>query len=415
MVTVDISSEQLERYVSRLGAIGRNVAGGIDRPVYSDAWVMARDEVAEWMGELGLAVRSDAVGNLFGRVDGESSRVVLTGSHIDTVPNGGPLDGALGIHAALTAVGALIQAHGRPRQTLEVVAIGEEEGVRFPARFWGARAMNGLIAIDEADQIRDSNGVSIGAAMRRVGFDPARIPEARRADIAAFVELHIEQGALLEEAGQTVGIVRTITGQKRTFVTVRGRADHAGTTPMDRRRDALLGAAEMALAIEQLTLNVGRPAVATVGSVSLLPGVSNVVAGEARFTVDVRHSDPADLAQLIVAVEHTCDGIAARRGLVIEREIAMLEAPQPLDDDLQRLLERCADDLKLPWMPMISGAGHDSEVMARFIPTAMIFVPSHDGRSHSPAEFTPTDQMLPGVQLLAEALYRLAYVPTGKR
>ena len=408
-MTIEVSAERLARYVEELGRVGRNADGGLDRPVYSPAWAEARRRVAGWMEELGLEVRSDAVGNLFGRLVGTEPGVILTGSHIDTVPNGGALDGALGIHAALVAVGALARAAGPPRRSIEVVATCEEEGARFPARFWGARAMTGTIGPDEAETMTDDDGATIGAAMREHGLDPAGIAASRRTDVAAFLELHIEQGALLEEAGLDVGIVTAITGQYRARATVEGRTDHAGTTPMDLRRDAYLGGAEIALAIAGVAERLGRPAVATVGALRLEPGAINVVPGRATFTVDARHPEPALGRVLIDGIQAACRDVAERRGLRLDWETTMDELPQPMDAGLRALLGRCADDLGVRWMPLASGAGHDAQVMARAFPTAMVFVPSHDGRSHSPAEYTPVEQMVPGVRVLAEALRRLAY------
>jgi allantoate deiminase len=412
---LDLPADQLSSYVATLAQYGRNARGGIDRPVYSPAWAEARRQVATWMEELGLAVRSDAVGNLFGRLEGDEPAVVLTGSHLDTVPNGGPLDGALGIHAALTAVGALARTLGRPRRTLEVVAICEEEGAAFPCGFWGARAMIGAIAPGEADAIAADDGRTIGRAMREQGFDPARIPEAHRTDLTAFLELHIEQGRIMADAGVPVGVVSTITGQDRGRVVVRGRPDHAGTTPMDLRRDAYLGAAEMALGIAALAERIGRPAVATVGHVRLEPGAINVVPGQVTFTFDARHPDPARQVELLDGIRAICRDVAERRGLGHDWLPATHHPPQPLEPALRDLLARCAEDLAVPRMPMISGAGHDSQVIARAVPTAMLFVPSLEGRSHRPDEWTPVDQILPGVRVLAEALRRLAYEEVGMK
>jgi allantoate deiminase len=409
---LEITAERLGTYVTELAAVGRTPEGGISRPVYSDAWAVARRQVGTWMEEIGLQVRSDAVGNLFGRVEGTEpgSGVVLTGSHIDTVPNGGPLDGAAGIHAGLTAVGALVGALGRPRRSIEVVAVCEEESARFPADYWGARAMTGLIRPEDPATITDASGLTIGEAMRHYGFEPAAIPSAKRTDLLAFVELHIEQGRVLYDEQIPVGIVSAITGQHRIRVTVRGRPDHAGATPMDLRRDAYLGAAEMGLGIAGVAEQLGRPAVATVGSVQLAPGAVNVVPGEAVFTLDTRHPDPETLRDMVERIRALCQAVAQRRGLKLEWAPWMQEEPQPMDASLRGLLERCADDLGIQWKSMVSGAGHDSQVMARHVPTAMIFVPSWEGHSHSPDEHTPPEQMVPGVRVLAEALRRLAYV-----
>ena len=407
---VEVSAGRLAGYVEALGRIGRMPGGGLSRPVYSAAWGEAREQVAAWMAELGLAVRGDAVGNLFGRLPGtEAGPAVLTGSHVDTVPNGGPLDGALGILGGLTAVAAVAERLGRPRRSIEVLVTCEEEGAAFPANYWGARAITGALDPAEAQTVVDADGRPIGEAMRAVGLDPAAIPAARRTDVAAFLELHIEQGRLLEEAGLEIGLVGAITGQYRAQVVVTGQADHAGTTPMDLRSDAFLGAAEMGLRIADVAAGMGRPAVATVGRVRLEPGAVNVVAGRATFSVDARHPERAQLDRLLAGIDAALREVAERRGLGLAVTRHLYEEPTPMSAEVQGLLREAADGLGLRWMPMTSGAGHDSEVLARAFPTAMIFVPSQGGRSHCPEEWTPTEQLVPGVRLLAEALRRLAY------
>jgi len=389
--------------VRELAQFGANAAGGMDRFVYTPAWQAARDQVGRWMAEAGLEVRSDAAGNLFGRLAGVSDRTILTGSHLDTVPNGGRLDGALGIIAGLVALDALREGR-RPRKSLEVVATCEEEGSRFAANFWGARAIVGVAASDEPDKLMDADGITIRQAMADVGFAADDLPSAKRRDVDAFVELHIEQGPVLEQAHVAVGIVTAITGQYRAQATVDGRPDHAGTTPMASRSDALLAAARMVQAVNQAAFDFGPPAVATVGCVAVTPGAINVVPGQATFTLDVRHPDPAELTRLVNAVRGACELIAP----VIWHEL-MYEPPQPLDQDLDRILGECASGLALRAMRLHSGAGHDAQIFARAFPTAMIFVPSQQGRSHSPLEFTATEDIVPGVRLLAAALQRLAY------
>lgn len=406
---IAISAERLGRYISELGTFGRTPDGGVTRLVYSQPWLEARKQVAVWMEEIGLAVRSDAVGNLFGRLEGTEPGVVLTGSHVDTVPNGGLLDGALGIHAGLMAVGELARTLGRPRRSIEVVATCEEESSRFPSDYWASRAMIGAIGPRETDTMVDGDGISIGSAMKMVGLEPSDIASARRSDVTAFVELHIEQGRILYDENVSAGIVSAIAGQHRIRVTVSGRADHAGTTPMDLRRDAYLGAAEMALAIASIAEETGRPAVATVGRIQVAPGAMNVVPGQATFTIDARHTVASTLTTMVDRIHGTCVEIARGRQLEVAWLPLMEVAPQPLNEGLHRLLEQCADDLGISWKPMVSGAGHDSQVVARAFPTVMIFVPSVEGRSHSPLESTPIEQIVPGVRLLAEAIRRLAY------
>lgn len=410
---MNIDPVRLAERIQALARHGRTPEGGVNRPVYSSAWLAARTEVAGWMRDLGLHVRIDAVGSLFGRTDAEQpdAPVILTGSHLDSVPNGGAFDGALGIHAGLFAVEALLARAGGPHRPIEILATCEEEGARFPSHFWAARAITGAIEPGEAELLRDAHGMTLAEAMRACGLDPEDIGSAARANVAAFLELHIEQGPQLEQAGVPLGIVDRITGQRRWRVLVRGRADHAGGAPMLRRRDALAGAAEMALQVEALARALGHPAVATVGSVEIRPNAVNIVPGEAVFTIDVRHPDEAQLIALDGSIVEGCTAIAGRRELQIEWATEMDISPRPMDPVLRDLVARCADDLRVPWMPMHSAAGHDAQVMAGAFPTAMLFVPSHDGRSHAPDEWTPTEQIVPGIQVLAEMLRRLAYSP----
>ena len=321
---VRIDASLLSRYIEAIGVIGWQADGGIIRPVYSPAWVRAREQLAEWMRAAGLEVYGDAVGNLFGRLRGsEEGRAVLTGSHFDTVPFGGKFDGALGILAGLVALRALRKQAGQPRRSLEVVALCEEEGSRFQAHYWGTRAMLGLIEADELERLRDDKGMSIAEAMRSVGLAPERYREAVRGDLEAFLELHIEQGRVLYEEGVHLGIVQAIVGLHHRQITVRGRADHAGTTPMDMRRDALQGAAQIAIDITQLAEQEGRPAVVTLGQWSVKPGAVNVVPEEVSFSIDVRHPDEDTKQRLVAAMLARCETIARARGLtVFERDHA---------------------------------------------------------------------------------------------
>ena len=215
LAALPIDPDEVQARIDQLGAIGTHPNGGLYRALYDDGWVEAMALLQTWLEDAGLAVRFDAVGNLWGRAEGsEGGPAVVTGSHVDTVRNGGKYDGALGVHMAIFAVRALLRAGGRPKRPLEVLVTCEEEGSRFACNFWGSRAIVGRIQPDEADRATDPDGVTIGAAMRQRGFDPARIGEAARDDIAAFVEAHIEQGAILEREGYPLGVVSSITGQR---------------------------------------------------------------------------------------------------------------------------------------------------------------------------------------------------------
>lgn len=407
---IPVDASLLHTCIEALGAIGRQDEGGLRRPVYSPAWMRAREKLAEWMRAAGLEVREDAVGNLFGRMRGrDDSRTILTGSHLDTVPLGGKYDGALGILAGLVALQALREQAGQPRRSLEVVALCEEEGSRFPARYWGTRAILGLIEADELDRLRDDQGVTIAEAMRVVGLPPERYREAIRHDLDAFLELHIEQGRSLFEERVDVGIVQAIVGLHQRWISVTGRADHAGTTPMDLRRDALQGAAQMAGEITRLVEQEGRPAVVTLGKWEVKPGAVNVVPEIVHFSLDLRHPDEATKQRLAAAIWSRCQTIAQERGLALSGEILSDSPPSSMDSALQSVLIQAAETCGASWKAMPSGAGHDSQEMARCLPTAMLFVPSVEGCSHSPAEYTTPADAVRGATVLATALYGLAY------
>jgi allantoate deiminase len=407
--SVTVEPAEMQYLVETLGAIGEQPGGGIVRHVYDPAWVAARKQVADWMRGAGLEVREDAVGNLFGRLSGDSARTVLTGSHIDTVRLGGRYDGALGVLSAFAAVKALKNSLGTPKKSLEVVALCEEEDSRFHCNFWGTRGMLGLIEASEIGALEDENGVTIGQAMREVGLDPGRFREAVRDDLDAFVELHIEQGRILFDEHLPLGIVDAITGLYRFRVTVEGRTDHAGTTPMDLRQDALQAAAHMARAMTGVIEDAGRPAVITNGWWDVQPGAWNIVPGLVKFSVDLRHPDENLKQRLAAQVRGRCDEIAREHGVSVAYEFVGDVLPMSMNADVKAEIQAAADELGVKWIPMISGAGHDSQVMATGVPTAMLFVPSVEGRSHSAAEYTSPEDAARGATVLAAALRRLSY------
>ncbi|HYH32060.1 MAG TPA: Zn-dependent hydrolase [Pseudonocardia sp.] len=406
----EVLPERMEQLVTDLGRIGAQPGGGLVRFAYDDAWRAANALVARWMSEAGLQVRTDAVGNVFGRLPGtEGGPTVLTGSHIDTVRHGGAYDGALGVLAGLAALEALVRTCGRPRKPLEVVALCEEESSRFAADFLGSRAMLGTIGPNEPDTLRDADGCTLADAMRGAGLDPGAIPTARRTDVGAFVELHIEQGRVLYDEGTRIGVVSAITGLHWLDVTVTGRADHAGTTPMDLRLDAMQGAAEMTGAVTALVEAEGRPAVATCGMWQVLPGGVNIVPEQVRFSIDLRHPDEATLRRLAGRIRDECARIATRRELRVALDDTKAVPPAPMDDRLQGLIGQAAEEHAVAARPIPSGAGHDSQMWAPHVPTAMLFVPSVDGRSHCPEEFTSARDCAVGASVLASTLRELAY------
>jgi len=407
---VEIDERRLLRRLDDLAQRGALPQGGIYRPLYSPQWTSAMELVATWMKDAGLLVRRDPVGNMWGRIEGSrGGRVIATGSHIDTVRGGGALDGALGVVAAVEAVASLVSQLGRPLRILEAVAICEEEGSRFNTNFWGARAIADRIEPDEASRARDADGVTLADAMRGVGLDPANIAQAIRRDIDTFVELHVEQGPILEEEGPRLGVVRTIVGTAHLEVVVRGQPDHAGATAMDRRRDALLGASAMMLAIAEVAREMGPPAVATVGTIGVEPAQLNVVPGMARFTVDARHSDNAQRSLLVAEITKVCKVAGRERDLSVDVRTLRDRSAVQLNERATDVVRRACLACGVPPRDMTSGAGHDAQVLSAAAHAAMIFVPSIGGRSHCPEEATAAEDVILGTRALAAALRELAY------
>ncbi len=379
------------------------------RPSYTPQEGQARRLLTSWFAQAGLSTRLDAAGNLLGRAGG-AGQVTLIGSHMDTVKGAGAYDGTAGVLCGLAALQTLLAHFGPPRAPVELVAMVEEEGSRFPdASFWGSRSILG-----QADpallSCRDEAEVTLAQAMADAGFDPARLPDARRTDLARYFEVHIEQGPVLEHRGIQLGVVDTITGLGTLAVEITGRANHAGTTPMDLRLDALQGAAGLVLRLPGLARRF-QNATATAGSFQVFPGSANVIPGRVSILVDYRAPDPDDLARLGREIDQAAHSLEAE-GYGVTTQLRMSLPPARLDRGLGALLEQCADELSCSSMHMISGAGHDCQLFAGQVPSALLFLPCRDGRSHCPEEYAAPEDLARGAQVLAAALYRLAWQET---
>lgn len=399
---------RLRADIEALGAIGRDPTGGLSRPAWSPAHEEARTWLVERLRAAGLSARVDAAGNIFGRL-GDGTPAILTGSHIDTVPRGGPLDGALGVLAGLECLRAVAASGVRPARALEVAAFTDEEG-RFYG-FFGSRALTGSLDRKLAERLTDPTGLPLPEAMRRAGFDLARAPEARRdpREIAAYVELHIEQGPWLEADDVPIGVVEGIVGIRRFRLNFVGQPDHAGTTPMDRRKDAFFTAAEYATKSRELVVKGGQGrAVTTIGVVDVRPGVPNIVPERATLLQELRDPDPALLESLASRTLQAARRVARQRGLVLEVEHLMRAEPVRMSGRIQGVIEAAAADLRLPTRRMPSGAGHDAQILAAVTEAGMIFVPSQGGRSHRPDEWTDWPALERGANVLLGTLLRLS-------
>lgn len=404
---MSVAASAVAASLNELALIGRTADGGVTRVAWSPEIFAAYDWMAERFRDLGLDVEIDPGGNLVGRwTASQGQAAVVVGSHLDTVPSGGRFDGVLGVVAALHAVAQLKEEGYEPARPLWIAAFMDEEGTRFDTALFGSRALVGddLSALGSR---ADSAGTTLREAMAATGYDFDRVPLACRiADIATYLELHIEQGPVLESEGQRLGVVTSIVGVRSYRASFRGEPNHAGTTPMHLRRDALAGAAGVVLALREEVRGT-KDATANVGKIRVDPGGSNVIPGTAEFSIDVRATTSAKLAQLDRRVEKIVKRIAAEESLVPQLELMFALEPLELDPTLIEVLERAAASEGVLAKRMPSGAGHDAMVVGRHVPAAMLFVPSRRGISHAPDEDSRPEDVELGVRVLTAALREL--------
>ncbi len=405
-----VDARRLRQRLEALSEFGRpsggSFASGVSRVGYSDADVAARRYVDRLMREAGLATRIDAAGNIVGRRTGRSSDAppILFGSHVDSVPGGGNFDGDLGTMAAIEVAASLSERNIQTRHPLEVVVWANEEGVAYGNGLDGSRAAAGERVAGDLDQVW--NGVRKADAIRKIGGDPDRIGDARRApgSIHAYLELHIEQGGTLDQAGVPIGIVEGIVAIDRYEAVITGVANHAGTTPMPLRHDALVAAAELVLAVKDVVGSEPGRQVGTVGQLSVTPNAPNVVPGLVRHTIELRDLSEQKIARLADTIRARAADIARRTGTTITISPTSHHAAALAHPDVQRAIEAAADRLGLAHRRLPSGAGHDAQMMARVGPMGMIFVPSVGGVSHSPAELSRWEDCARGAAVLLESV-----------
>lgn len=400
----------LDRLLGRLDTfnqIGALPGGGNCRLALSDDDRAGRDLLVQWMRDLGLAVTIDAIGNIIGVRGGrEDTAPVMFGSHVDTVGTGGRYDGLYGVLAGLEACHALNEAGVVTRRPLALVAFTNEEGSRFPPYAMGSLVYVGGLALDHAYAIRDIDGATVGDELRRIGY----VGDAKPGWLVphAYLELHIEQGPTLEDEGLVIAAVDGITGLAWIEVSITGRAAHAGTTPMQSRRDAAYVASETAVFVRHLAQSMGGNQRGTVGRIELYPNLVNVVAERAILTVDLRNTDEARLREAERQLAGLLDRLAAQEQVAIStRSLARFE-PVSFPAEMVSLVEATARDLDLPCRRFPSGAGHDAQMMARLCPAGMIFVPSVGGLSHNVREHTKPEHLQAGAAVLLHAALRLS-------
>lgn len=407
---IEVTPQVVDETLDWLSGISDAEGPGTTRLLYSPSWIEAQKQLKEKFEGLGFTCEFDAVGNLFATLLGseQPEEIIASGSHVDTVTKGGRLDGQLGIVAAYLAIEKLLEKNGQPKKTLQIISMAEEEGSRFPYAFWGSKNIFGLANQEDVASIKDAEGIGFEEAMRAAGFDYLT-GEPKFAKITAFFELHIEQGNFLEKEGKQVGVVNAIVGQKRYDVILKGQANHAGTTLMEYRKDTVECFARIVTQSLDKARAEGNPLVLTFGRVEPKPNTVNVVPGETLFSIDCRHTDQATLNRFTAELKADMRAISEAMGIEISINNWMDEAPVPMDAALVKTLEAVCEENGLNYQLMHSGAGHDAQIFAPRVPTAMVFVPSIDGISHNPAEHTKAEDIVPGIQALAGALERLAY------
>ena len=408
---IEIDPALVERYIMDLGKFGAYGDTGVWRVVYSPEWVGATDQYAAWCKDAGLDVRRDSVGNVWGVLAGsQGGKSIVSGSHIDTQRPGGRYDGALGALAALIALKTLKAKFGTPKRTLEAIAFCEEESSRFPTtNYWGSSAVIGRIKPGAPEGMKGYADETMADAMKSVGLDPGKIEESKRDDIDTFLELHVEQGPVLEHADYPVAVVDAITGIRHTRVTLSGVQNHAGAFPMDLRRDPMAGFAEIASGLIDTAHRMGRPAVTTIGRITVDPNFPSVVPGKVQFIIDARHPNESKRQEMYVKHDAFLKEVAARRGLALQTEVLLDHKACPSDPKLVAMLHKAAEAQGVRAITMASGAGHDSQQMAAIAKVAMVFVRSKDGRSHTQEEFSSIEDIVEGIRVLTSAMHELAY------
>jgi N-carbamoyl-L-amino-acid hydrolase len=411
-----VNKRRLMRDLNAIGRIGIGDRGSVTRLVFSIKELRSRQLLIHLMRQAGLKIHIDAIGNIFGRLEGSESQApaVLAGSHLDTVIHGGKYDGPVGVIGALEAVRTISENKIPVRAPLEVVCFVGEESSRFGFSTLGSSLVAGEVQPKDLTNAVDPQGTKLADVLSSLGISQRNLHRLRRnpKSLKAYLELHIEQGPILEDKGKRIGLVTSIAAPSRFRVIFKGRADHSGTTPMEMRKDALVAAAQLIEYVERICRKNSSMArgriVGTVGAMKLEPGVINAVPGRAELAVDIRGTSAESKDRVARLVKEQARAIARRRAIGVEVLKIREENPVPLDGRLLRLTRQLCDEKSIDYEIMPSGAGHDAMQMAKITPAGMIFVPSRRGISHNPLEWTDPADIALGAQLLMETMIRVA-------
>jgi N-carbamoyl-L-amino-acid hydrolase len=402
-----INRKRLEESMEALGRVGATAKGGLNRVALTDDDRRGRDLLVEWMRQAGLSVTVDRMGNIFGqRAGSDGLPPVMMGSHADSVPTGGKYDGQLGVLCALEAIRTLNDRTAATRHPVAMAIFTNEEGARFQPAMIGSGVMAGKIPLEDAYNARDRDGVRLGDELERIGYlgsEPC-VPRPLR----AYLELHIEQGPILEEQHLSVGVVEGIVSISWSRLTLTGVQDHAGPTPMRIRHDALVAAAEIIRGVREIPRKIGGDMVSTVGRLDLTPNIPNAIPGRVSLSVDLRAPDEHHVTRAMGFLDRLVKDAARVEGVTYELDHYWRVPRTHFDVDVVDTIEEAAKSLGYGYRRILSGAGHDAQYMAAICPTGMIFVPSRGGRSHCEEEYTPIDDIEKGANTLLLAASKLA-------
>ncbi|ENM5071173.1 Zn-dependent hydrolase [Listeria monocytogenes] len=399
--------ERIKKHIENLDRYTATPGQGTTRLTYSKEDLGARNYLKQEMAKVGLTVSEDVIGNIYGRLEGDNPDLpaVIVGSHFDSVPNGGAFDGPAGVITGLEVASVFHVQQRKPHFPLEIIAMVEEEGSRFGAGLLASRTITGKVTKEMLHEMKDIDGITAAEAMAKVGFDANQVVTAIRTkeSVKAFIELHIEQGPVLENADEDVALVDTVVGLTEIKVTVKGQAGHAGTTPMLDRKDALITAVEILGQLPELAIQEGGGTVLTVGKLNVYPNGANVIPDKVVFTVDIRAKDEIHVQNTLAKTKEIIQS-AEKNGITCEIEDMLYEPPTHLSKEIHQALTESADQLGLKYRTMVSGAGHDAMIFAGLTEVGLIFVPSHNGISHAPEEWTDYDKLQKGIEVVLETV-----------
>ena len=401
-----INTSRIHSRIEALAKVGKTSDGGSRRIALTDDDKAGRDLLISWMKKTGLDIKIDQLGNIFGTLKGKNSgSPVMMGSHIDTVGNGGHLDGCYGVISGLEVIATYVDHNEVPEHDLCVAIFTNEEGVRFQPDMLGSLVYAGGMSVGEAHEIVSTDGKTLLEELIRTKY--LGHMECGSVIPHAFIELHIEQGPVLENNNTFIGVVEGVQGISWHSITFKGQSNHAGTTPMNMRKDAAYAASKLVVAVREITEEIGVGQVGTVGVITPKPNLINVVPGEVQMTVDLRNIDEEKLKAAEFLLKEVIDYICIEEGVKVEIEQLVRFEPVVFDEKIVELIADTAEENGYFYTRLNSGAGHDAQMMARICPAAMIFVPSRDGISHNPREYTATELLDAGAEVLLKAIQKI--------